>query len=258
MCGTATRTALSWTRCTSTDRYCPACGRYLTARTATSRQTRTGRCSPGSTSTTVRTPSLSAARSSSGPDRSGPARAPRAGAVAARKEGPMNQPGVQPERDGMLQCLECGRWYRGLGSHIAKHSMTAEQYRQAHGLPMSRALIPRDLSEIHSARAKRTLAANPDLREKFAVTSSARVGLPAANRKRAQTASRPGVRAIRRRLATDAQASRLVALRQRYEDEARKVGYADLRSMLTAVSIKQAMATLGVSHATVSRLKQTV
>ena len=41
------------------------------------------------------------------------------------KQEPITAPlGVQPERDGVLQCLECGVRYRGIAQHV----------RQKHGI----------------------------------------------------------------------------------------------------------------------------
>ena len=43
--------------------------------------------------------------------------------------------------DGLLTCLECGRRFRGLGSHLRRaHGLTGAEYREAHGLPVTAAL----------------------------------------------------------------------------------------------------------------------
>jgi hypothetical protein len=62
-------------------------------------------------------------------------------------------PGVQPEQDGQLQCLECGRWYRQLGQHVpAKHEMSADDYRAGSDDTVSDGL------QRLVARARRTVA----------------------------------------------------------------------------------------------------
>lgn len=35
-----------------------------------------------------------------------------------------------------IQCLECGRWFRGLASHLPRiHGMTHDAYREKWGIP---------------------------------------------------------------------------------------------------------------------------
>lgn len=47
--------------------------------------------------------------------------------------------------DGLLTCLECGRRFRGLGSHLRRaHEITGDEYREAHGLPAMAALSSDD------------------------------------------------------------------------------------------------------------------
>jgi predicted transcriptional regulator len=55
--------------------------------------------------------------------------------------------GVQPERDGVLQCLECGVRYRGIAQHVRqKHGIDPDDYRRDHELPRTLALWPQELS----------------------------------------------------------------------------------------------------------------
>src|SRR2546421_396792 len=56
-------------------------------------------------------------------------------------------PGVQPEEDGRVQCLECGRWLRALPAHLGRREgLTADEYRERHGLAATHPLVAADLS----------------------------------------------------------------------------------------------------------------
>lgn len=50
--------------------------------------------------------------------------------------------------DGRLLCHECGGTYLHLATHLTRtHSMRAEEYRLAHGLPLTRPLIAATISQ---------------------------------------------------------------------------------------------------------------
>lgn len=60
--------------------------------------------------------------------------------------------------DGLLTCLECGRRFRGLSSHLWRaHGMRGAEYREAHGLPATAALMSDDTRRLHqeAGRARR-------------------------------------------------------------------------------------------------------
>lgn len=85
----------------------------------------------------------------------------------SRRSGPLGRPevppGIQPEADGRLQCLECGRWYRQLGQHVVRtHEMSADDYRRIHELPAGRGLHAADILERRAARARADIAADPE------------------------------------------------------------------------------------------------
>jgi hypothetical protein len=105
-------------------------------------------------------------------------------------------PGVQPAQDGRLQCLECGRWYRSLASHLHRsEDMTAAQYREKHGLPATRPLVAPDLSELWSEQAKDRLAARELISvEEHDPAKRKRAGRSGTTR-HSETAVRPSVRA---------------------------------------------------------------
>lgn len=74
---------------------------------------------------------------------------------------PLVQPGVQPEADGRLQCLECGLWFRQLGQHVVrKHDMSADDYRRIHELPAGRGLHAADILERRAELARAAIAAD--------------------------------------------------------------------------------------------------
>ncbi|MDO5082524.1 MAG: MucR family transcriptional regulator [Arachnia propionica] len=71
-----------------------------------------------------------------------------------------------PEQDGRVQCLECGRWFRSLIGHISRiHGMTAEEYRAAHGLARTTALVASSVSEQLHAHGIRRRDADPRVLE---------------------------------------------------------------------------------------------
>lgn len=64
------------------------------------------------------------------------------------------QYGVLDDDGQTLLCHECGQRRRSVGTHIGPaHSMTAREYRRAHGIPAGWALQARTLSENRSALA---------------------------------------------------------------------------------------------------------
>lgn len=63
-----------------------------------------------------------------------------------------------------IRCLECGRWYRALPTHLRRgHAMTEDDYREAHNIPAGLPLVCLDWSDAQSRRnrdrgASRTLS----------------------------------------------------------------------------------------------------
>jgi hypothetical protein len=52
-----------------------------------------------------------------------------------------------------IQCLECGKWYRQVGSHVAlRHNMTAREYREKYGFDVKRGQLPEDLRELKAGQ----------------------------------------------------------------------------------------------------------
>lgn len=72
----------------------------------------------------------------------------------------------QPREQYRIQCLECGRWYRALPSHLRrKHGLGDEDYRLKHRIPASSPLVCGEWSETQTRHnierdAKRTLTSS--------------------------------------------------------------------------------------------------
>lgn len=57
--------------------------------------------------------------------------------------------------DGLIQCLECGGWFRSIWSHLVRvHGLTAREYREHHDLPKSHKLASNDLRAAQSGLTK--------------------------------------------------------------------------------------------------------
>lgn len=108
------------------------------------------------------------------------------------------EPGEQPERGGRLECLECGRWYRDLATHVRRtHGLPPADYRQRHGLPATLALKATYLREAQARVGQRVMQENPAA---FVVPADElRRRAEAGRATLRETTPRPGVR--RRRMA---------------------------------------------------------
>jgi hypothetical protein len=84
----------------------------------------------------------------------------------------------QPREQDRIRCLECGRWYRALPTHLRRsHDLSDEDYRLKHGIPVGVPLVCLEWSENQSRRnieqdSKRTLTARgpaPGFRQRESV-----------------------------------------------------------------------------------------
>lgn len=74
-----------------------------------------------------------------------------------------------------IQCLECGRWFRAIGSHLVRvHGMTAREYRQRHDLPASYKLASESLRESQSQRTREMIADGTMRNDPLAASEAAR------------------------------------------------------------------------------------
>ncbi|WP_449043737.1 MucR family transcriptional regulator [Paracoccus versutus] len=80
-----------------------------------------------------------------------------------------------PEKSGLIQCLECQRWFRSIGSHLIRaHGMTAREYRERWDLPASHKLASDDLRAAQSIQTKRMIAAGTMNNDPIAASEAAR------------------------------------------------------------------------------------
>ena len=133
-------------------------------------------------------------------------------------------------------CGLCGRWYRSLAPHLhAKHQWTADEYRQAFGLNVQRALEAPGTTERRSSALKRRLKTDQRL------GAGMRVGLALSRtgvlNELGRLADAQRGRALERRRRTIEQGRRIGTARAaRYRDQrerrARELGFADLETLL--------------------------
>lgn len=62
--------------------------------------------------------------------------------------------GVLIERDGKIQCYECGKWFKTLGRHVkCTHKMTVWEYKEKYGFNKKAGLCSKKVSKAHSDSA---------------------------------------------------------------------------------------------------------
>jgi ROS/MUCR transcriptional regulator protein len=143
--------------------------------------------------------------------------------------------GFQPEADGRLRCLECGRWYRALSSHLAHgEGMTPDAYRERHGLPATLPLVAADLRSRwrKQTRLRRENGDLPTVVDPAASASGRRTGAA----RHAATAARPGVRAIHRDGMAKARTRAIAKARAALDETAARLGYTDWHDLITSTS----------------------
>jgi len=97
------------------------------------------------------------------------------------------------EVDGRVLCHECGRSFRSLIGHITrKHGLTADEYREAHGLARTRPLMAADVREaLHVSGIRRR---DGDPRVLAALQGPAATEQRASAFPRSSESRRPGTR----------------------------------------------------------------
>jgi hypothetical protein len=170
---------------------------------------------------------------------------------------PSDPSGLQPERDGRLECLECGRSFRLLPPHLGSiHGLSAAEYRQRHRLPRKLSLRASDLNETAREQGTARYSARPDIRANMAV------GRQVNDRDRAvaaslETADFALVREARRR----GGAGKRSAARRRIDERAQSCGFATIEDYLAAregVAVAALARELGVARTTVSEWRRRV
>lgn len=153
--------------------------------------------------------------------------------------GPPEAPaGTQPEIDGKLVCLICGAAYRQLGQHVvARHRISADDYRARFGLPASRGLHSTAVRQARAARGRRQWSEDPQLRQRLKpsrTTAAQRAAKAAATRQ--ATLSRPGVQAAARANGRAVQGAWLATVDERLDTAAVAAGFPDLARVLAATA----------------------
>ena len=79
------------------------------------------------------------------------------------------------DQSGLIRCLECGRWFRAIGSHLTRaHGMTAREYRERWGLPATHRLASDDLRAAQSILTTRMIADGTMNNDPLAASEAAR------------------------------------------------------------------------------------
>ncbi|MFB9839665.1 MucR family transcriptional regulator [Actinoallomurus acaciae] len=142
-----------------------------------------------------------------------------------------SEAGVQPEADGRLLCLECGRWYRALGSHLVQgEGTTPEAYRERHGLPATLPLAAADLRSRWREQTRRR-------RESGDLPTAVDPAVSATGRRNgaarhALTAARPGVRTVHQAGIVKARALAVAKARASLDETAVRLGHADWHRLI--------------------------
>lgn len=166
--------------------------------------------------------------------------------------------GVQPELPGLLACLVCGSWYRGLGQHVYRaHELRADQYRDAYQLPRSRALWPQATRAAAAARGRARHARDP---ERLRATQFRGTAAESARARAAQrdSAARAGTAVASQRRAEQMRSAAAAAAATRYAALAHTLGYDGLDALRAAVegsTIRQLADALGLSPSAAKRLR---
>lgn len=109
------------------------------------------------------------------------------------------------QSDGVRnQCHICGRWYKGLGSHVVRaHDMTAEEYRTTFEIKVTQSLMGEESSQRLSAAIKRTMNVEQLRRNRIQgrATTRAKVsaGVLPSHRRRLQSKIDPAYQDAQRR-----------------------------------------------------------
>lgn len=167
--------------------------------------------------------------------------------------------GFQPEDDGHLVCLLCGRLYRKMAMHLARrHDMTCDGYRDQFELPRTFGLQAADLRDQQTAYARAQYPTNTGLQT--ALSYPQRVGyVRQAVAARTASASRAGTRRAQRDYLQRRSASVRAATRAGYDERARDLGYADIADLLARTdehTDESLGRLLGVSESTAGRIRR--
>ena len=61
--------------------------------------------------------------------------------------------GTLIEKNGKVQCYECGKWFKSVGSHVKEHGMTVREYKEKYGYNFKAGLCSKETSGKYSKEA---------------------------------------------------------------------------------------------------------
>lgn len=70
--------------------------------------------------------------------------------------------GALIEKDGKVQCYECGKWFKHLGIHLKWHKISSEDYKKKYGFSKLAGLCNREISRKRSALSSRICLENKE------------------------------------------------------------------------------------------------
>lgn len=144
---------------------------------------------------------------------------------------------MQPEADGRLQCLECGRWYRQLGQHLSvKHELHPDDYRRVHQLPRSRGLHAADILERRSQQGRDRFEQDPQgmLAQLTPTNTTQAERVELSRAARSESAQRAGSRPVARENGIRGHAARMAGIDACYTGHAQRLGHRDFTALLEA------------------------
>lgn len=174
---------------------------------------------------------------------------------------PAVQPGIQPEANGLLQCLICGRWYRQLGQHVVtKHQVSADAYRRDHGLAASHGLQASDLLAARREAGRQRYRNDPEARRRLVpVNTTLPERVEASRRARRESAARAQNRATATEAGHRAHEAWIASIDARYEAIAAEHGFTRIGEFLDAhaqLSSPRLAALCGVTTKQIQNLRR--
>jgi len=166
-------------------------------------------------------------------------------------------PGVQPEVDGKLICLECGLGFVGLGQHVVRAHLPVAEYRRIHELPPTLGLHASALKQWRS-RSMREKFKDPEVRAAFKPRRGVEELIPMAIQAKREAKERAGVQAARKAAIAKGVAVRRAKAEEKYRLMAKTFGYADMPALLAAnraLSNSRLATVLGLDHRSVEYLR---
>lgn len=178
-------------------------------------------------------------------------------------------PGVQPDSGGKLLCLACGLWFRQLGQHVvAKHDMSADDYRRIHELPRGFGLHSSTVKQVRAQIQRERLAADPEFKAKLQPKRSRAELAELSKIAWRESKDRAGVRATRRQGPPPhnvaqyghlGNAARKAKMEAEVADLCRAAGFASIEEVFTekaALSNREIAELLGMSKGRVDKLRR--